>query len=130
MKAKRDITLGEMQDECKRRQELEFPCDQCGYRSICVMCSHGFIQRDFVLTDPPRFSDEAMAVMKVFMALGATHVQQLEWTSFYKRDMDAMPLEKFVSVGSIFEKSDLLRGLEPTKIYDIAELLGDETDAK
>jgi len=120
-KPKRYITLGEMQDEC-RDGSHEFGCKSCKYNEVCFSlqeCDPASID----LTDPPRFSDEAMALMKAFMALGATHVQQIEWTSFYKKDIDAMPLEKFTSVGSIFEKSDLLRGFEPTKVYDLAELL-------
>ena len=43
MKAKQDITLGEMQDECKRRGGL---CDgsnfgHCDYGAICREMHHG-----------------------------------------------------------------------------------------
>ena len=63
---RRDITLGEMQDECKTRVKC---CTGCPYKEVC-----GEIPKLLDLTDPPRFTDEQMALLKALWDLGVHKV--------------------------------------------------------
>ena len=76
MKSRRDITLGEMQDECKKRLRVCAPDvegnNECKYVGTCnQMRSKACIPPDgWDLTDPPRFNEQQMALLKVFYNRG------------------------------------------------------------
>ena len=57
MKPRRDITLGEMQDECKRKKT----CQECDYKEVCPARSgNEEMPGLWNLTDPPRFNEAQM----------------------------------------------------------------------
>lgn len=72
-KPKRDITLGEMQDECKR---VGYDCSLCNHniKSACDQftddCDDFNIPMEWDLTDPPRFTEAQMALLKALWDLG------------------------------------------------------------
>ena len=104
-KPKRDITLGEMQDECKTRVKI---CNGCPYEDVC-----GEIPKLLDLTDPPRFSDEAMALLAGFRAIGAKSIKETHGF--------------FVVIGedgNAIKLADAL-GISDEQI-DLAELIGED----
>ena len=119
MKPRRDITLGEMQDECKERTCICRKSDgsECKYIPVCPMCSHS-VPRNFNLTDPPRFNEDQMAFWRGWHAMGADLV-----TRFYDGHMvfsticgdDLGTIERYFDIVDIMEKGETL---------DLAELLG------
>ena len=74
-KPKRDITLGEMQDECRK---FEWPLcggNKCAYWDLCKQMKTGCTPHAWDLTDPPRFSDEAMAFLNGLYMVGIRVIQ-------------------------------------------------------
>lgn len=74
-KPKRDITLGEMQDECKFRGRdcTTLGGGMCDYYDVCdqMRSKNKLPPAEWDLNDPPRFSDEAMAFFRGWYAIGA-----------------------------------------------------------
>lgn len=73
-KPRGQITLQEMQDECKKHGGMCAHCEQ-GIKQMCdeVIKSPAYRSApiDWNLADPPRFSDEAMAFFKWWYDRGA-----------------------------------------------------------
>jgi len=116
MKPRRDITLGEMQDEC-----LKQGISSIGAASTCKGCPYelwcGANGPDgWDLTDPPRFNEAQMALLKGLYACGCvTLIQDHGLTSAQSKDGDAMWFGKMLN-------------LKSTETLDIAELLGEGAD--
>ena len=78
-KKRRDITLGEMQDECSGRLEICAPDVQgngeCKYFNVCKQMRHGVNLRkspqEWDLSDPPRFNEAQMALLRWWYERGA-----------------------------------------------------------
>lgn len=75
MKKRRDITLGEMQDECKKHDGKRCIANgscaviECAMKENCVYYnedSFSFLD----LTDPPRFNEQQMAFFRGLRGLG------------------------------------------------------------
>ena len=114
MKPRRDITLGEMQDECKRINGvcvgLAFVTEDCKYKSVCPFRMQSRKALAWDLTDPPRFNEAQMELLKAFRKSG--------YLTF--------------KVGTIFNPLEEIiynfLGLRNGEKIDLAELLG--KDAK
>jgi len=115
MKPRRDITLGEMQDECKR---VFGGCALCRVRKECVY--NTLIQpRELDLSDPPRFNEAQMAFWSGWRNAGATRAF---WSSG-NDIMCIMFMKDEIPLGSATVQYDFL-GLEKSGFADLAELLG------
>jgi len=125
MKPRRDITLGEMQDECRRRNAFCGDMGACPYRDFCHetvgdKCGWGDKgPRDWNLTDPPRFNEAQMAFWRGWYAIGARH-------AYHMIDIDRVYM--FDGSGA-FPKGQVLSttvdtGLKKGETLDLAELLG------
>ena len=101
-KKRRDITLGEMQDECKR---VFGGCLLCRVRNECVF---NITQqpRDLDLSDPPRFNEAQMALLKVFYDRG------------YRKVMTGSTTDALADCIMLF------LGVGENETLDLAELLG------
>ena len=123
MKPRKDITLGEMQEECKRRRGFCNEKTDCDFRPICRGL-HGqqyewnAPQRWDMLTDPPRFTEAQMALLKAFFDTGGAIVRANRFSP------SCYVIENLNgdSVGSIFERAGF--NLEDGETLDLAELLG------
>ena len=109
MKPRRDITLGEMQDECVRRSNEGKTCAGCGYSFVCpVALGKEMCPKLWFLIDPPRFNEAQMALLKVFYDRGFRKV-----ITGSTRDALVDCIREFLGIG------------EGVTI-DLAELLGKE----
>ena len=139
MKPRRDITLGEMQDECRRRNAFCGYIGACPYRDFCHetvgdKCGWGDKgPRDWNLTDPPRFTEAQMALLKAWRDAGAmaaqlTHdVAGMDSIFFYSF---SKPLQIEYCMGFV-KNSKVLVGLDFNgEILDLAELLGKDGESK
>jgi hypothetical protein len=75
MKPRRDITLGEMQDECKKywNNGNLGSCGKCQYMEVC--CHYeDYAPARLNLTDPPRFNEAQMALLKALYANGGKKI--------------------------------------------------------
>ena len=120
MKPRRDITLGEMQDECKKHWNngnFDY-CGKCQYMSACCHYKR-YCPALLNLTDPPRFNEAQMALLKALYGIGVKKITRDGKASFHAtRDEDAG--DKFLGVIEMGENETL----------DLAELLGkDGNDA-
>ena len=121
---RRDITLGEIQDECKRKKK----CQECDYKEVCPARSgNEEIPERWNLTDPPRFTEAQMALLKAWRDAGAmaaqlTHdVAGMDSIFFYSF---SKPLQIEYCMGFV-KNSKVLVGLDFNgEILDLAELLG------
>jgi len=119
MKSRRDITLGEMQDECKR---VDRKCEKCD-RRISVVCgsmvnSNGYFEtpKDWDLTDPPRFNEQQMALLKGLYANGVMKLRSdCAITSLFREDHEY--------IGNLIN-SQIGIELSDGETLDLAELLG------
>ena len=121
-KKRRDITLGEMQDECSfRGHNCEtIGGEPCKHYAICnqIRTKSCTPPEDWDLTDPPRFNEDQMAFWRGWHAMGADLV-----TRFYDGHMvfsticgdDLGTIERYFDIVDIMEKGETL---------DLAELLG------
>jgi hypothetical protein len=127
MKPRRDITLGEMQDECQFRD-----CDctthgggTCDYFDVCESMHNkkdNFQSPyDWDLTDPPRFNEQQMALLKALYASGVVKIA-FGTTNDLLRCLDA---ERDMAAGLFWEKIGL-----PREELDLAELIGKESNEK
>lgn len=105
MKPRRDITLGEMQDECKTRIKC---CTGCPYKEVC-----GEIPKLLDLTDPPRFNEAQMAFLKALRGLGFVSIENIGSGGFKTTSEDGKT--------GLFMA---LLGIECGETLDLAELLG------
>ena len=99
-KKRRDITLGEMQDECKKywNNGNLGSCGKCQYMSIC--CHYeDYAPAKLNLTDPPRFTEAQMALLKGFMAIGAVSVQEVSgWFAVLDKDGKQINIARALSL--------------------------------
>ena len=110
---RRDITLGEMQDECKRKKK----CQECDYKEVCPARSgNEEIPERWNLTDTPRFTERQMALLKALYDNGVWRLKTDACiTSMYKFNYDY--IGNFINT---------LMGIkiEDGETLDLAELLG------
>ena len=74
-KKRRDITLGEMQDECRKywNNSNLGSCGKCQYMEVC--CHYeDYAPARLNLTDPPRFTEAQMAFWRGLHAIGINFV--------------------------------------------------------
>ena len=115
MKPRRDITLGEMQDECK----FHTHCGGCKYCPICFQSgSKRIAPNDLDLSDPPRFNEAQMAFWRGWYAMGAKFVRR--WKVGHITFLN----EYGDTIGTIERHLDLADVLEVGETLDLAELLG------
>ena len=101
---RRDITLGEMQDECLKHKM----CEGCPHAEWCGANSAD----GWDLTDPPRFTEAQMALLKGLYACGCVVLNQEDGaTSAQDKHGEAMWFGKMLE-------------LKSTETLDLAELLG------
>lgn len=110
---RRDITLGEMQDECKRIKGL---CvDGCKFIEVCPnRCDVETRPSKWDLSDPPRFNEAQMALLRVLRKNGVQSVWNSEkyGTQFYGDHGQSINISAAL-------------GLDTNKrIENLAELLG------
>ena len=118
---RRDITLGEMQDECKKHRHGECNnctkcdpiikkiCDDLDFKSPCGLD----------LTDPPRFNEAQMALMKALYGIGVKKIQGgAAFDGIYLYTKDLINTAGLIYSGKIGIK------LEDGETLDLAELLG------
>ena len=118
-KKRRDITLGEMQDECSfRGHNCEtIGGEPCKHYAICnqIRTKSCTPPEDWDLSDPPRFNEAQMALLKVLYASGVVKIV-FGATNDLLRCLDA---EFNMAAGLFWEKIGL-----PREEIDLAELLG------
>ena len=75
MKPRRDITLGEMQDECRKYwNNGDFGyCGKCQYMSVCCHYER-YCPAHLNLTDPPRFTEAQMAFLRGLCGIGVLRI--------------------------------------------------------
>ena len=130
---RRDITLGEMQDECAARLEICAPDVQgngeCKYFNVCKQMRHGVnlckSPQEWDLTDPPRFTEAQMAFWSGWYAIGARFVKRRFGTGCV--DFSLTTKDFCVSYPSVLP-NDIAIQLEEGKAYDLAELLGKDKE--
>ena len=115
-KPRRDITLGEMQDECKRRGARCIVDGECKFHSICKsMNINGYLRniQDWDLTDPPRFNEAQMALLRALYGLDFVSIKNLGSGAFKTTSKDG-------KTGMFMEQL----GIGENETLDLAELLG------
>jgi len=118
-KKRRDITLGEMQDECKKywNNGNLGSCGKCQYMEVC--CHYeSYAPAQLNLTDPPRFNEDQMAFWRGWHAMGADLVTRfgdghMVFSTICGDDLGT--IERYFDLVDIMEKGETL---------DLAELLG------
>ena len=121
---RRDITLGEMQDECKKREGM---CcgveswDACAFYNVCPFQMQSRKTLGWDLSDPPRFNEAQMAFWRGWYAIGARFVKRRFGTGCV--DFSLTTKDFCVSYPSVLP-NDIAIQLEEGKAYDLAELLG------
>ena len=116
-KPRRDITLGEMQDECKRVKGI---CvDGCKFIDVCPnRCDVETRPSKWDLTDPTRFNEDQMAFWRGWHAMGADLVTRFDdghmvFSTICGDDLGT--IERYFDLVDIMEKGETL---------DLAELFG------
>ena len=83
-KKRRDITLGEMQDECSfRGHNCEtIGGEPCKHYAICnqIRTKSCMPPEDWDLSDPPRFTEAQMALLEGLHAIGAESIYNMHGT--------------------------------------------------
>ena len=111
MKPKREITLGEMQEECKKHEN--YPCDGCPYQLWCGANSPD----GWDLTDPPRFTEAQMALLRALWELGARSIVETRDGLLYVRSENRNSFARF---------NACIVGINDGETLDLAELFGKE----
>ena len=121
-KPRRDITLGEMQDECSfRGHNCEtIGGEPCKHYAICnqIRTKSCTPPEDWDLSDPPRFTEAQMAFWSGWYAMGAKFVRR--WKVGHITFLN----EYGDTIGTIERHLDLADVLEVGETLDLAELLG------
>ena len=117
-KKRRDITLGEMQDECRNRKDV---CTECPFIKQCKHMMRGYPPCSIDLTDPPRFNEAQMALLKAFKGVGAERVR----ITVYGQGQRTFDLiDRF---GNAMSFTAIL-GISGDATLDLAELLGKDNE--
>ena len=124
MKPRRDITLGEMQDECKKywNNGNLGSCGKCQYMEVC--CHYeAYAPARLNLADPPRFNEAQMALLRGWFDFGARSIAR------ESADPNYVTLygEPAVIVG-LMKQSGIADELPVLKRITLAELLGKDGD--
>jgi hypothetical protein len=127
MKPRRDITLGEMQDECKKhdrdrkRKIIDGECvaTECPMMGFCPFNGEVDAFSSANLTDPPRFNEQQMALLKGFYEIGIRTIERLGYAMWATQDASG----NYVSIVNKL-------GLEENETLDLSELLGKEGENK
>ena len=119
MKSRRDITLGEMQDECKKYwHNGDFGyCGKCNYMGVCCHYER-YCPAQLNLADPPRFNEAQMAFWRGWYAMGARLVER------YAQGPIHFMTECGDGIGTIDKYFDIVDIMEKGESLDLAELLG------
>jgi len=112
-KPRRDITLGEMQDECKKHVAL-FECKDCPYESWCGASSPD----GWDLSDPPRFNEAQMALLNGYYAIGVRSIIETDSVEFI-----SLRGESGCVLGIVY-RSFLPEDVQKELPLDLAELFG------
>lgn len=124
MKPRRDITLGEMQDECSKRMHICAPDvdgnNECKYFEVCKQMRSGVFVKPcpevWDLTDPPRFNEQQMALLKGLYANGVMKLRSdCAITSLFREDHEY--------IGNLIN-SQIGIELSDGETLDLAELIG------
>ena len=113
---RRDITLGEMQDECKKRDGM---CcgieswDVCAFYNVCPFQMQSSKALAWDLSDPPRFNEAQMALLKALRGLGFVSIENIGSGGFKTTSEDGKT--------GLFMA---LLGINYGETLDLAELLG------
>lgn len=134
---RRDITLGEMQDECTRIGGIcvgiKNITEDCKYLAVCPFQSAKRKMCALNLTDPPRFDEKQMDFWRGWFDIGATLAivgthDRLMAFYFYKSDPTTW--ENYMGFSVRMDGLGEM-GLKDGQRLDLAELLGkDGADAK
>ena len=131
MKQRSDITLGEMQDECRR---IKGHCTECApdIHAMCdgmigKRCNNSVCPIGWNLTDPPRFTEAQMEFWRGWYAIGAKFVKRRFGTGCV--DFSLTTKDFCTSYPSVLP-NDIAIQLEEGKVYDLAELLGKDGESK
>jgi len=106
---RRDIKLGEMQDECLKHIDLA-GCKECPYESWCGTSSPD----GWDLSDPPRFNEAQMALLKALLDNGIKKISRKDVITFDFTRNDVIGDGLFLGAVK----------LEVGETLDLAELLG------
>lgn len=120
---RRDITLGEMQDECLR---VNRKCEKCN-KDICAACDL-MVNADarfqepcaWNLTDPPRFTEAQMEALQASYASGVTKISKTKYALHF-----VIPS---IMSEIVVENIGLTEILEVGETLDLAELLGKDKE--
>lgn len=128
MKPKREITLGEMQDECKRINGtcvgLAFVTEDCKYKGVCPFQMQSRKALAWDLTDPPRFTEAQMALFRWWYECGATWAG-LDWDA-HVGDIVVFRNDKEQQVGNM-QNTTITGWFKDNETFlDLAELFGKE----
>ena len=119
MKPKREITLGEMQDECEKTAH----CSNCVYRNYCPAMSD-IPPNEFDLTDPPRFTEAQMAFWRCLYEVGVKYVfRAIKWICL--SDDENPEYAPVANLGTI-NISAVHDCMKLGETLDLAELFGKE----
>lgn len=119
---RRDITLGEMQDECKkywRNGDFGY-CGKCNYMDVCCHYER-YCPAQLNLTDPPRFNEAQMAFLRGCYAIGIVGMM---------RSGDGAKTHFFTEFETIGFMKNKDIPLEVGETLDLAELLGKDGESK
>ena len=120
-KKRRDITLGEMQDECKKYwNNGDFGyCGKCQYMSVCCHYER-YCPAQLNLTDPPRFNEAQMAFWRGLHAIGINFVMLAD-DGLLLRMAESRQADNCTMIAVLIE---IKLGLSKGEELDLAELLG------
>jgi len=116
-KKRRDITLGEMQDECKR---VFGGCALCRVKNECIF-NTTTQPCNLDLADPPRFTEAQMAFLRGCYGIGIVGIM---------RSGDGSRTHFFTKFETVGWLKDSEIPLEIGETLDLAELLGKENNEK
>lgn len=121
-KKRRDIALGDLKAGCKLTAQNDIKaCDKCEFSAVCSDMGFGIAPAFWKLTDPPRFNEQQMALLKALYASGVVKIA-FGTTNDLLRCLDA---ERDMAAGLFWEKIGL-----PREELDLAELIGKESNEK
>ena len=126
---RRDITLGEMQDQCikmHRHCERFENKPECPFKEVCEgLHGKGYAKTPLAwnLTDPPRFNEAQMALLKAFKGVGAERVR----VTVYGDSIRTFDLIDRFGNGMSF---NAILGIVRDETLDLAELLGKDGESK
>ena len=123
MTKRRDITLGEMQDECKARNDnCDRGGDKCKFFEMCAIMQT--IDKGCLtpimwnLTDPPRFNEAQMELLKAYYTIGVRSLIETGGEEFI-----SLRGENGRVMGTVY-RNLLPEDVQKDIPLDLAELLG------